>query len=62
MVEAELSLIPIHIQAGKKYLSIPGTSVPSECIFSKVGQIVSERRNRLKAKHVNTWYFKQQFI
>ena len=41
----------------KKYLSLPGTSVPSERIFSKAGQLVSEKRNRLKAKHVNMLVF-----
>jgi len=30
-----------------KYATIPATSVPSERIFSKSGQIMSARRNRL---------------
>ncbi len=40
-----------------KYLCIPGTSVPSERLFSKVGELVSARRNRLKPKHVNMFLF-----
>lgn len=50
-------LYPHISKQAKKYLSIPGTSVPAERIFSKAGQIVSERRNRLKAKHVNMFVF-----
>ena len=48
---------PKICRLAKKYLSIPGTSVPSERIFSKAGQIVSERRNRLKPKNVNMFVF-----
>ena len=40
----------------KKCLSLPGTSVPSERIF-RVEQLVSEKRNRLKAKHINMLVF-----
>ena len=35
----------------KKYLCIVATSVPSERIFSKAGQLISVRRNRLKDKN-----------
>lgn len=36
-----------------KYLSIPATSVPSERVFSKTGQITNERRNRLSPKNLD---------
>ena len=35
-----------------KVFFIPGASVPLEQTFSNAAQLVSERRNRLKAKHV----------
>ena len=47
----------------KKYMSIPATSVPSERIFSKAGEIILLKRNRLKSKNVdmimflNVYYF-----
>jgi len=40
-----------------KYACIPATSVPSERIFSKAGQIVSQRRNRLSPKNVDILIF-----
>ncbi|XP_030763197.1 zinc finger BED domain-containing protein 1-like [Sitophilus oryzae] len=44
-------------QLAKKYLCICATSVPCERIFSKAGQIVTERRNRLKSKNVEKLIF-----
>ncbi|RMX57763.1 hypothetical protein pdam_00023626 [Pocillopora damicornis] len=41
----------------KKYLCIPGTSVPAKRVFSKVGELVSMRRNQLKPKIVNIFLF-----
>ena len=41
----------------KNYLCIPGTSVPAERVFSKAGELVSIRRNRLKPKNVNMFLF-----
>ncbi|XP_003388406.1 PREDICTED: zinc finger BED domain-containing protein 1-like [Amphimedon queenslandica] len=40
-----------------KYLCIPGSSVPSERLFSKAGQLVSERRNRIKPKNIDMILF-----
>ena len=48
---------PCMTLLAKKDLCIPVTSVPSERLFSKTGQLVSARRNRLKPKHVNTYLF-----
>lgn len=41
----------------KKYLCIPGTSVPSERLFSKAGELISNRRSQLKPKNVNMILF-----
>lgn len=40
-----------------KYIMIPATSVPSERIFSKTGQIMSARRNRLLPDNLDTLVF-----
>lgn len=50
-------LYPTLSNLAKKYLCTVATSVPSERVFSKAGQIITERRNRLKSKHVNKLIF-----
>lgn len=44
----------------RKYLCIPATSVPSERVFSKTGQIISDRRSRLKPSNVQKIIFLNQ--
>ena len=41
----------------RKYLAIPGSSVPSERLFSKAGELVSAKRSRLKPKNIDTMLF-----
>lgn len=48
---------PLLNKIARKYLSIPGFSVPSERLFSKAGQLVSERRNRLKPSNIDMLLF-----
>lgn len=40
-----------------KYLCVPATSVPFERVFSKAGQVCTERRNRLNPKNVDIMVF-----
>lgn len=37
----------------RKYLCIPGTSVSSERLFSKAGEVVEARRSNLKPSNVD---------
>ena len=50
-------VFPLLARMAKKYLCVPGTSVPSERIFSKGGLIVDPFRSRLSPGHVNTLVF-----
>ncbi|TGZ41802.1 Zinc finger BED domain-containing protein 4 [Temnothorax longispinosus] len=40
-----------------KYLTIIATSVPSERLFSRAGNIVTESRNRITGKHLQQMLF-----
>ena len=48
---------PVLSKMAEKYLSMAGTSVPSERSFSAAGQLISERRSRLKPENVNMYLF-----
>ena len=48
---------PSLVSHAKKFLSIPATSVSSERLFSKAGDITSRKRNRIKSKNVNMLLF-----
>ena len=43
-----------------KYLSCSGTSVPSERLFSKAGELVTQKRSRIKPKNVDMFLFLNQ--
>lgn len=51
------STFPLLSNLAKKYLGIVTTSVPAERLFSKAGETISQRRNRLKPKNVNMLLF-----
>ena len=48
----------IHLSAlAKKMLCIPATSVPSERVFSVAGNIINEKRFRLKPDNIDKLIF-----
>ncbi|KAF2881919.1 hypothetical protein ILUMI_24249 [Ignelater luminosus] len=56
--DLKIQLPKLHTIA-YKYLTMVGTSVPSERLFSKAAQIVNQQRNRLKGKRLNKLLFLQ---
>ena len=46
-------LLPV----ARKVLCIPATSCPSEHLFSKAGELISQKRNRLKGKKIDMLLF-----
>ncbi|KAE8287441.1 Zinc finger BED domain-containing protein 1 [Larimichthys crocea] len=48
---------PYIAQVAKKYLTVPGTSVRSERVFSSAGNIVNKKRSALAADHVDRLVF-----
>ncbi|KAK0141191.1 Zinc finger BED domain-containing protein 1 [Merluccius polli] len=51
---------PLLARQAKRYLCIPGTSVPSERVFSTAGDIVTAQRSCLTPQHVNQLLFLQK--
>lgn len=51
------NVYPSLFEIMKRRFCIQGTSVPSERIFSKSGQVVTEKRNRLNSKRVEQIIF-----
>ena len=49
--------LPLMSVLAKKYLGIPATSVPSERVFSKAGELVSAKRSTLKKENVDMLLF-----
>lgn len=49
--------LPLLANLAKTYLCIPGTSVPSERVFSTAGDIVRSERSVLSAEHVDQLVF-----
>ena len=54
---SERKKLPVIAELARKYLCACGTSVPSECLFSKAGFIVNDYRNRLSPQNVNMLVF-----
>lgn len=48
---------PLLANLAKTYLCIPGTSVPSERVFSSAGDIVNSQRSVLSPEHVDQLVF-----
>uniref|UniRef100_A0A673ACK5 HAT C-terminal dimerisation domain-containing protein n=1 Tax=Sphaeramia orbicularis TaxID=375764 RepID=A0A673ACK5_9TELE len=49
--------LPLLSRHARKYLIVPGTSVPSECVFSTAGDVVSAERATLDPDGVNMLLF-----
>ncbi len=48
---------PLLQRLAKKYLTMQATSVPSERLFSKAGELISAKRSRIKPLNVNMFLF-----
>lgn len=51
---------PLLARQAKRYLCVPGTSVPSERVFSAAGDIVTAKRSCLTSQHVDQLLFLQK--
>ncbi|XP_060798253.1 E3 SUMO-protein ligase ZBED1-like [Neoarius graeffei] len=55
--QGKVDKLPLLCRHAKKYLIVPGTSVPSEWVFSTAGDIVSAERAHLDPDSVNMLLF-----
>jgi len=55
--EKEGSAYPKLQKIAPKYLILQGTSVPSERVFSKAGNIITKKRNRLEGENASSLIF-----
>lgn len=51
---------PLLARQAKRYLCVPGTSVPSERVFSTAGDIITAKRSCLTSEHVDQLLFLQK--
>ena len=49
--------MPILAEVARAILCVPGSSVPSERVFSKSGQLLNKKRASLKSKNVDMLIF-----
>jgi len=57
--ESTKTVYPKLYKLAQKFLIIPGTSVPSERLFSKAGGTISQTRNRLTGSKLSKLLFLQ---
>jgi mRNA-degrading endonuclease HigB of HigAB toxin-antitoxin module len=54
-------MYPLLYKIAIKYLQVTATSVPAERLFSKTGQIMTDKRSRIKPKSLNRLVFLNSF-